>query len=75
MLLLYHEPEHRQNENQGQSSVIDIKGLETQQMYELNFNVDTGLYDSTVNKDALDKLARYIQQRFGTVQEHHTVAT
>ncbi len=57
LLLLHHEPEHNQNQIQDQSSRVNIEGLERQQMCNLNFNVNIGLYDCPVNRTALAKLA------------------
>ncbi len=71
LLLLYHEAEHKQNQVQGQSSVVDIKGIDTEQMFELNFNVENGLYNCPVNTEALSKLAKCIRERLERSQKHN----
>ncbi len=63
LLMLYHERRRNKNSNHHTSSLVDIRGLEKQQMFELNFNIKTGLFDSKVNRKSRKKLAKYVQKR------------
>lgn len=72
LLLLYHEPEHNQNQIQGQSSLVNIEGLERHQMCELNFNVNTGLYYCPTNRAVLTQLGEHVLACRDRVQTRKT---